>query len=301
MRDMPRPRSPQPPPDHARHDPSLVAQLAARDRLAADQQREAQRLVSTCPACAELAADLRTLAAAVRLEPTPPRRRDFRLDAEQAERLRGNVVERFLRRLSLPQSRAFGPAAAGALSLGLVFVVAGYAWPGEDGAILSSEPVPPAAVEFQLASPTLEQAFESQALGADASPDGLAPLGAAHKNADTSAEERDAVLPRGMDIAAQGAAEDTAADDTAATDTVAEPSDAAELFFSVEAAASVAPAEAETGSANDVAGATSASATDDRPPMVAWLTAIGFALAIIGGLLSLLAWLTRRASDPLLR
>ncbi len=35
--------------------------------------------------------------------------------------------------------------------------------------------------------------------------------------------------------------------------------------------------------------------------MVAWLTAIGFALAIIGGLLSVLAWLTRRASDPLLR
>ncbi len=201
MRDMPRPRSPLPPPDHARHDPSLVAQLAARDRLGADQQREAQRLVSTCPACAELAADLRTLAAAVRLEPTPPRRRDFRLDADQAERLRGNLVDRFLRRLSLPKSRAFGPAAAGALSLGLVFVVAGYAWPGEDGVILSSEPVPPAAVEFQLASPSLEQAFESQALRADASPDGLAPLGAAHKNADTSAEERDdAALPRGMDI-----------------------------------------------------------------------------------------------------
>jgi hypothetical protein len=278
-----------------------VAQLAARDRLGADQQREAQHLVSTCPACAELAADLRTLAAAVRLEPTPPRRRDFRLDADQAERLRGNVFDRFLRRLSLPKSRAFGPAAAGALSLGLVFVVAGYAWPGEDGVILSSEPVPPAAAELQLASPALEQAFESQALRADASPDGLAPLGAAHKNADTSAEERDdAPLPRGMDISAQSAAEG-ASGDTAAADTIAEPSDAAELYFSVEAAASVAPAEAETGSASDVAGATSPSATADRPPMVAWLTAIGFALAIIGGLLSLLAWLTRRASDPLLR
>jgi hypothetical protein len=274
-----------------------VAQLAASDRLGAEQQREAQRLVSTCPACAELAADLRTLAAAVRLEPTPPRRRDFRLDTAQAERLRGSLVDRFVRRLSLPQSRAFGPAAAGALSLGLVFVVAGYAWPGEDGTILSSEPVPPAAVEFQLASPSLEQAFESQALRADASPDGLAPLGAAHKSADTSAEERDdAALPRGVDTAAESAAEGITAEDTAA-----EPSAAAELFFSVEAAASVAPTEAETGSVNDAAGATSASATDDRPPMVAWLTAIGFALAIIGGLLSVLAWLTRRASDPLLR
>jgi hypothetical protein len=278
-----------------------VAQLAARDRLGADQQREAQRLVSTCPACAELAADLRALAAAVRLEPMPPRRRDFRLDVEQAERLRGNFVDRFLRRLSLPQSRAFGPAAAGALSLGLVFVVAGYAWPGEDGVILSSEPVPPAAVELQLASPSLEQAFESQALGADASADGLATLGAAQKNADTSAEARDdAALPRGMDTAAGDAAE-SAAEDTVAEDTAAESSAAAELFFSVEAAASVAPAEAETASANDAAAATSVSATDDRPPMVAWLTAIGFALAIIGGLLSVLAWLTRRASDPLLR
>ena len=126
MSDMSRPR-PLPTTDHERHDALLVAQLAAGDPLAAEQRDEAQRLVRGCSACAVLATDLRVVAAAVAQEPVPPRRRDFRLSPEQVEELSGNTLTRFLRRLSLPNARAFQPAAAGVLAIGLIFVVAGYA------------------------------------------------------------------------------------------------------------------------------------------------------------------------------
>ncbi len=117
-----------------------MAQLAAGDPLAAEQRDEAQRLVGGCPACAALAADLRAVSAAVAHEPVPPRRRDFRLSPEQAKELSGNALTRFLRRLSLPNARAFQPAAAGVLAIGLIFVVAGYAWP--DGASITVEAEP---------------------------------------------------------------------------------------------------------------------------------------------------------------
>lgn len=301
-----------------------MAQHAAGDALDEGQQREAQRLVTSCAQCAELAADLRTLATVVRLETVPSRRRDFRLDPAQAERLRGNRLSRFLRRLSLPQSRAFAPAAAGALSVGLLFVVAGYAWPGEGGVSISPEPAGPPALEFQLASPSLEQAMplsaidegpsaESEPRLGEGPPDGSATSDAMEKGMDTPGEELDdaalagddAALARGADSQA-GVAEDLAAQDPAAQDTIAqdtiaaESADAAELFSSMEAAASAVPDEAEMASANDAAAAAT-TASDDRPPMAPWLTVIGIGLAIIGGLLSVLLWLTRRVADPLLR
>lgn len=332
---MPRPASPLPPPDHARHDRALVAQHAAGDALDEGQQREAQRLVTSCAQCAELAADLRMLATVVRLETVPSRRRDFRLDPAQAERLRGNGLSRFLRRLSLPQSRAFAPAAAGALSVGLLFVVAGYAWPGEGGVSISPEPAGPPALELQLASPSLEQAMplstidegasaESELRLGEGPPDGSATSDAMEKGVDTSGEAPDDAALAGDDTALAreadsqaGVAEDLAVEDPAAQDTIAqdtigedaaaqgsraaESSGAAELFSSMESAASAVPDEAEMASANDAAAAATTAASDERPPIAPWLTAIGVGLAIVGGLLSLLLWLTRRVADPLLR
>ncbi len=139
--------------DHQQHDALLVAQLAAGDALAPEQQAEAQRLVTSCGACAALATDLRAVSAAVAQEPVPPRRRDFRLSPEQAEQLSGNALTRFLRRLSLPSARAFQPAAAGVLSIGLLFVVAGYAWP--DGGAITVQAEPNFAV-YGTAAPTGE-------------------------------------------------------------------------------------------------------------------------------------------------
>ena len=138
MRDMPAPRPARPPLDHEQHDPLLIAQLAAGDQLTADQQQLAAHLVTHCAACASLASDLRAVSSAVAWEPLPPRRRDFRIDAERAERLRGSPLRRFLRRLSLPETTALRPAAAGILSIGLLFMVVGAVWPVND-----SVPVPP--------------------------------------------------------------------------------------------------------------------------------------------------------------
>ena len=140
MSDMSQRHALPPAPDHERHDPMLVAQFVAGDELEPEQQAEAQHLVTVCGACAALAADLRVVSTTVAHEPVPPRRHDFRLSPEQAEELSGNVLTRLLRRLSLPSARAFQPAAAGILSIGLVFVAAGYIWP--DGGTITVQSAP---------------------------------------------------------------------------------------------------------------------------------------------------------------
>jgi hypothetical protein len=97
--------------------------------LTVDQQQEAAHLVARCAACAALAADLRVISAAVAWEPLPSRRRDFHIDPRRAEQLRGSALQRLMRRLSVPQAGALRPAAAGILSVGLLFMVAGAVWP----------------------------------------------------------------------------------------------------------------------------------------------------------------------------
>ncbi|MFO7532815.1 MAG: hypothetical protein R6W93_10170 [Candidatus Limnocylindrales bacterium] len=293
MSDMLRPSSPLPPPDHARHDDALVAQLAAGDPLGEDQQREAQRLLSACATCAQLAADLRTLATAVALEPIPPRRRDFRLDSAQAERLGGNAVSRFLRRLSLPQSPAFGPAAAGLFSVGLVFVVAGYAWPGDAGVSVPREPEdPPAAVELFMASPSLEQGVPPASVE-----EGVRDEVEAFMDESPADRLLDDLAATEDDVAATGEADRSTAAEGSPNDLAgeAEPRSGA---ASVELAA---PSGPETTAAADVDDATVAAVSGDGAPLDAWLILIGFGLAVVGGLLSVLAWLARRVADPLLR
>jgi hypothetical protein len=150
MSDMSRP-DPMPADAHEQHDPLLVAQYAANDPLDEAQLREAAQLVSSCAQCAELAADLRVLSGVVAWEPVPPRRRDFRITAEQAQKARGNSLQRFMQRLALPQATSLRPVAAGVMSLGLLFVVAGSVWPdsaaepqaaggGDPAALVSPDP-----------------------------------------------------------------------------------------------------------------------------------------------------------------
>jgi hypothetical protein len=296
MSDMPRPSSPLPAPDHARHDGALVAQLAAGDPLGEDQQREAQRVVAACAACAQLAVDLRTLAAAVALEPVPPRRRDFRLDSAQAERLSGNAVTRFLRRLSLPRSPAFGPAAAGLFSVGLVFVVAGYAWPGDAGVSVPVEPGgPPAAVERLIASPSLEQGVPS-ASGKQGVSDEVEAF-----MADSPADQsRDGLAVTEEELAATG--DDLAVTEEAGT-AEGGPNDApeAQLRSGADSVELAAPSSLETMADAGVDDLTATAVSEDGAPLDTWFVVVGFGLAVIGGLLSVLAWLARRVADPLLR
>lgn len=261
MSDMSRP-GPLPTADHERHDALLVAQLAAGDPLAVERRDEAQRLVGGCPACAALAADLRVVSAAVAQEPVPPRRRDFRLSPEQAEQLSGNALTRFLRRLSLPNARAFQPAAAGVLAIGLIFVVAGFAWP--DGASITvqaepnfvtyDEPVPaspssesPAAQSMVEQGP--EDAFggdEAEGLPADleffeALPEHQAGTSerAAQKSvaSEVAPSEADGLEPDAAELAAPAASAASAADGGLASDAALEAE--AHDDLALEAAATV--------------------------------------------------------------
>ena len=77
---------------HDAHDLELIAGLAAGDLMGSDAVR-AGRLAASCAHCAEIAGDLRLIAAATRILPsafdpgTAPAPRDFRLTAADAARL----------------------------------------------------------------------------------------------------------------------------------------------------------------------------------------------------------------------
>jgi hypothetical protein len=326
-----------PPPAHAHHDPLLVAQVVAGDPLDAARAAEARSWLATCPACTALAADLARVSHAVRSEPVPPRRRDFRLTPEQAERLQGNAVTRLLRRLSLPRSRAFGPAAAAVMSVGLVFVVAGYAWP-EGGTVSTgpdAEPAP-AVVQEQVA-PTAQavlgagrstDTFLAAPEELQATTDEVSELpapGAAQKasRAEPAAEAQEAAGlaqdTSNVDIVA-GEGDTSAADqvDTAAAAlTVASSPGADELEAAAPEAlaadrglddTAVAGAAADTAAADTAAADTAASDTVDTSiaaeqddGLQRWLIVVGLLLALGGASLLLLAYATRRSADPLLR
>jgi hypothetical protein len=318
--------------DHERHDRLLVAQLVAGDPLPPEQQAEAQRLIGSCGTCAALAADLPAVSRLVAQEPTPPRRRDFRLGPEQAAELRGNALTRFLRRLSLPGSRAFQPAAAGILSIGLLFVVAAYAWP--DGGTITVQ-AEPNLIDWTSAAPAsapVDAAAEAPAAlefepGADADVESDAVLeGAARamddsEFADTLAEsqaglsdggthqsqteegapgapEQGALQQKSLELEAAEEALGSAVDEgTGLRDGApyaGEPDDRSARSLRPQ---SVAPTEAAPEESATVASGAVVAPDDDGP--LELLVLLGLALALGGGGLLLLGWLARRARDPL--
>ena len=379
MSDMSYPRPTTPAADHAHHDALLVAQFAAADPLEDGPQQEAQRLVATCGSCARLVADLGAVSSAVAWEPVPPRRRDFRIDPEQAERLQGNGLTRLMRRFSVPRSAALRPAAAGLLSLGLVFVVAGYAWPDGGSVSVDGEAnVMPAAAQERAAPtmPPFEEILRSQGgapadeidvFAADPLADDAAPQLAQKSTAKRAAELEEGfddyadtaagVVPEapapesavssepGMELesamrsepgieAAEAlgsklvgdedlvAGEDlvsgedlgNTASAVEATDVAEAPDDALDNVEAPVLAGSAADALGAVGATDSTGDGVAADAqdlrvaevlpqgtADDGLPIESILLLVGVGLALLGGLLLLLTWWARRASDPLLR
>jgi hypothetical protein len=120
--------------NHAQHDLELVAAWAAGEAAGADRER-AERLLDACDLCVGVARDLRAITLALQELPAvdamtalPPAPRDFRLTAEQAERLRPSVpLVRWADRLAAAVA-AFGkPVGASLATLGLVGVLVGAA------------------------------------------------------------------------------------------------------------------------------------------------------------------------------
>src|SRR5512147_3229975 len=110
--------------EHRRHDRLLVARFAAGDASGA-QEHEARDLVKRCSECAALAADISAISSSVAKLPAMPRPRDFRLSAEEAAKLRGSRIDRWLRTISGSGWATVRPAAAVALSVGMVMSVVG--------------------------------------------------------------------------------------------------------------------------------------------------------------------------------
>jgi hypothetical protein len=129
--------------DHDRHDRFLVAALAAGD-LEAQALTDAEELVASCSDCAELLADLRSIAAATAALPLLPRSTDFRLSPETAERLGARGWRGFLVQLADSRFGFSRPLAVGLTTLGLVGVIAGSIPGSMGGASYGSAPFLPA-------------------------------------------------------------------------------------------------------------------------------------------------------------
>jgi hypothetical protein len=115
--------------DHARHDLALIAGHAAGELSNLDTAA-ATALLSTCSTCADVHRDLIAIAAATRALPPTPAPRDFRITAEQAERLRRRSWLRTLVRPFGSARSATRPLATAFTSVGLAGALVAMLIPG---------------------------------------------------------------------------------------------------------------------------------------------------------------------------
>jgi hypothetical protein len=113
--------------DAADHAARIVA-LDAGDLAGADRTA-AESLVGSCGGCAALADDLLAIRGAMTALPVPPRRRDYRLTAEDAARLRPSGWRRLIEWLAAPGSTV-RPLATGLATLGLTGLLLTSGVPG---------------------------------------------------------------------------------------------------------------------------------------------------------------------------
>lgn len=111
---------------HDRHDPMLVAALAADDLVGTDRD-QAVALTRSCAECATLRDDLIALARATASAPPPiaTRPRDFQLTPADAARLRPAGWRRLVATISSSRTIFSKPLGVGLVSLGLVGLLVG--------------------------------------------------------------------------------------------------------------------------------------------------------------------------------
>ena len=127
--------------DHA----ALIVALDAGD-LAGAELTAAESLVASCGGCAALADDLVAIRGAMSALPTPARRRDYRLTAEDAARLRPSGWRRLLEWLAAPGSTV-RPLATGLATLGVIGLLLTSGAPGMLSGFGSAGAAPVAAPE----------------------------------------------------------------------------------------------------------------------------------------------------------
>jgi hypothetical protein len=147
------------PAEHARHDLSIVAVLAARPTDLDEKDSAAARAqVASCSTCADALADLLALQTTLPETATPPRPRDFRLTPADAQRLHRSGWRRFLGYFGSPRDGFSRPLAIGLTTLGLAGILlatipstfiggSGAAAPANEAApIQQAAPAPAASV-----------------------------------------------------------------------------------------------------------------------------------------------------------
>jgi len=127
--------------DHA----ALIVALDAGD-LAGTELTAAESLVASCGGCAALADDLVAIRGAMSALPAPARRRDYRLTAEDAARLRPSGWRRLLEWLAAPGSTV-RPLATGIATLGVIGLLLTSGAPGMLSGFGSAGAAPVAAPE----------------------------------------------------------------------------------------------------------------------------------------------------------
>ena len=112
------------PPEHARHDLSIVAALAARPGdLDETEMTAATAQVASCTVCADALADFVALQTALPTTSTPHRPRDFQLTPADARRLRRSGWRRFFGYFGSPRDGFSRPLAIGLTTLGVAGVL----------------------------------------------------------------------------------------------------------------------------------------------------------------------------------
>jgi hypothetical protein len=195
------------PPEHADHDPLLVARLAGDD-LAAPERAAVERWLASCDPCRELHADLLVLARATADLPVPRRTRDFRLSPEQARSSQGSWLQRLAAGLALPRLAVLQPLAGAAMALGLFLVVlSGMPQAGAGGA---------PTLQAEVGGPEIASAAPSAAAGSE----DLGPVTGSGQGAAEASTPRDAA--GGVDTSSGGRATQFAAGSVAPTPGVAQ-------------------------------------------------------------------------------
>jgi hypothetical protein len=122
------PPAPHTPAAEAQDHAALVVALDAGD-LAGAELLAAESLAASCTGCAALVHDLAAIRGAMTALPVPPRRRDYRLTADDAARLRPFGWRRLLEWLAAPGSTV-RPLATGLATLGVVGLLLTSGLPG---------------------------------------------------------------------------------------------------------------------------------------------------------------------------
>jgi hypothetical protein len=146
-----------PAPDHATHDPELVA-AHLDGRLDGTDLARVGGWLAACGACAALHKDLEDLVVATRALPTPTRPRDFTLSAEDARRARSGRWHRLVAAIGSPRDTFTRPLAVGLTTLGIAGLVVANV-----PSMLSFGSATGAAPQLEMVQPSAAPAFNENA------------------------------------------------------------------------------------------------------------------------------------------